>query len=115
MQLSAEQFEELQRGAGRQQSGRKQERRNAVRLGVRYSVMVRPLLAGSRIPGPPVRCWVRDVSLVGVGLAAPAALSGKFVLDLPNEHQAVRSVPCTVRSCRRLPDGQFHVGAVFEE
>jgi hypothetical protein len=115
MQLTAERFEELLKGAGGQKSGRKPERRNSVRLGVRYSVTVRPLFAGSRVAGEPFRAWLRDVSLVGVGLTAPAAMSGKFTLELPNANDAVRSVPCAVKTSRKLPDGQFQIGAVFEE
>ena len=115
MQLTAERFEELLKGAGGQKSGRKPERRNSVRLGVRYSVNVRPMFAGSRVAGEPFRAWVRDVSLVGVGLTAPAAMTGKFTLELPNANDTVRSVPCTVKTSRKLPDGQFQIGAVFEE
>ena len=113
MQLSAEQFQDILNGARRQTSGRRSEKRGNVRLGVRYSVTVRPTFARSNAPATPVRAWLRDVSTIGVGLITPAALGGEFAIELTNGHGVLRAVQCRVHSCRPLANGQFQVGALY--
>jgi hypothetical protein len=113
MQLSAEQFQEILDGARRQTSGRQWEKRGKVRLGVRYSVTVRPTFAGSRVPAEPMRAWLRDLSTLGVGLVTPAAMEGEFTIELVNRHRVLRTIPCRVQSCRPLANGQFQVGAHY--
>ena len=113
MQLTAEQFQDILDGARRQTSGRRSEKRGKVRLGVRYSVTVRPTFTGSRVPATPVRAWLRDVSSIGVGLITPAALGGEFAIELTNRHDVLRAISCRVESCRPLANGQFQVGALY--
>lgn len=115
MQIGAEQFQQIVAAAKAQASDRRSEKREAVRIGVRYTIIVRPIIPGINVAATPFSAFLRDISGKGVGLTCPVAVIGRFTLETPNALDVLHVVKCRTTSCRRIDKEQFQVGAIFEE
>jgi hypothetical protein len=115
MEISAEQFKALVQSASRQSSDRRNERRGAARIGVRYLATVRPIIPGINAAATPFQVWLRDISGIGIGIASPVAMVGRFTLELENSDGIVQATTCKVLSCRPVGEDSFQVGAAFAD
>jgi hypothetical protein len=91
------------------------EKRSAARIGVRYTVTVRPIIPHINVAATPFAAVITDVSRDGVGLICPVGVYAQFTLEMPNEHGIIFAVNCTKRSLRKLAEHRYHVGATFDD
>lgn len=115
MEIGAEQFRQIVADARRQRSERKDEKRAAVRIGVRYTVNVRPIIPGINAAGTAFPAALRDISSKGVGLRCRVPIVARFTLEMADAKGAPYVVKCDVTSCHTIDKDQFLVGAVFVE
>jgi hypothetical protein len=91
------------------------DKRAAARIGVRYTVTVRPIISHINLAATPFSAVVVDVSRDGVGLICPVAIHDKFTLEMPNQHGIIFAVTCTKRSARKLAEHRYAVGGTFDD
>jgi hypothetical protein len=114
MRLSAEQFAELvamlQDRRGKAYPG---EKRRSARVSVQARISIELISAEQRQPSYSVN--VRDISSRGIAILHPTPLlSGQqFVCSLSRHRGGSLQLLCTVTNSRRLPGGEYHVGAEF--
>lgn len=116
MELKAEQLLSIVNALQPQKSSASRtEKRGGPRIGVRYSVQLRVLDSVTGIGARAVRCWLRNISSRGLGLACPIspALGSRFVVELPRANGTNMEMFCIVRNCRQVSDDVYHVGASF--
>lgn len=116
MEIGAERFKQIvaaARAQGSQRGGK--EKRDAVRIGVRYTATVRPIIPGINVAATPFTASIRDISCKGVGLTCPVPLVARFSLEMPDVKGVVYVVNCVVIHSRTIDKEQFQIGAAFVE
>lgn len=90
------------------------EKRTHERLLWPHPLKVMPV-NGDGVPGDPVACHGKDISLSGIGFYLPDELdTSEIIIQLPNTvHPPALSIPASLVRAKRTADGWYEVGALF--